>query len=212
MARPLVKLGLAAALALLPAGVARAESINFSYLWFSESPVVFGNDGTTVSWGWTTGPSTEPPTGTAVVGATTPTPLDALQLGTNGNAPTAPWSLDGSRFFFEFTLKESETLVGGVVIEGTLSGVVGIDTSTAVLTFPRNPTEFVVGDHVYRVWLPDVAVPAWLGAESRFTPQLTVNTLGSSEQAPEPSTLALGALAGLGLAARRWLRRRAGAS
>jgi hypothetical protein len=209
MARPLVKLGLAAALALLPAGVARAESINFSYLWFADSAhrEVFNNNGTSVSWS-----STTPSTGTVVLGATTPTPLDALQLGTNGDAPTAPWSLDGSRFFFEFTLKESETLVGGVVIEGTLSGTVGYDTSTAMLTFPDEPAEFVVGDHRYRVWMPNVAVPSWLVDTATFTPHLTVSAVGPSEHAPEPSTLALGALAGLGLAARRWLRRRVGAS
>lgn len=76
-----------------------------------------------------------------------------------------------------------------------MSGLVGPDSSTMVLKYAtaQSYAEARLGDKVYRVWLPDVAVPPWSSQGVEFSPQLTVRGLTPAEQAPEPSTLALGA-------------------
>jgi MYXO-CTERM domain-containing protein len=87
-----------------------------------------------------------------------------------------------------------------------LVGEVGYDTSTMVLktSHPSGRVEARLGGYLYRVWLPDeVPVPSWTAGSVELRPQLTVRKLSSAEHAPEPSTLALGAVAALGLAARR---------
>jgi hypothetical protein len=153
----------------------------------------------------------------AEFGAVTPLPLAPLRLETESTLPAgsvSPSEIENhTAFFFHLTDLESGEQAH-FIIPGDLSGMVGPDSSTMVLTHRagRGYVEARLGIYVYQVSLPDVAVPPWNGGGVEFSPLLTVRAATPAEHAPEPSTLALGTLAGLGLAARRWLRRRAGAS
>jgi hypothetical protein len=136
---------------------------------------------------------------------------------TGGTPPAEPVSFIGDHQSLTFGLQLRDVTSGEQAFlgfSGELTGLLGHDSSTLVLEYTTHGwAEARLGDMVYRVWMPDeVPVPSWSAGSVSFTPQLTVRAAGASEQTPEPSTLALGAAAALGLAARRWLRRRAGAA
>ena len=75
-------------------------------------------------------------------------------------------------------------------ITGSLQGdLVGQNSSTLTLTFPDEWNEVRLGDHLYRVRLGSVAVPAWDQGGVDIPREVTV------QEVPEPSTLALAASA-----------------
>jgi hypothetical protein len=213
MIRPLIQLTLAVVLALLAVEKVQAEPIAFSYYLFTEDvdlhSVVVSEKVSRVSVGF---PGGYGGTGSAVLGATAPLGTVSLTYAGDPPAPQAIFNASAvSSAFFDLTLTDSASgTQDSVRVRGTLSGTLGLDTSSLTMSFPNGPVEMRLGDYLYRVEFPTVALPPWNSNGVEFTPQLTISAAGASEHAPEPSTLALGALAGLGLAARRWLRRRVG--
>jgi hypothetical protein len=215
MDRPLVKLALTAALALLACGHARSDSITFSYVYELAQISSLPEHGTTISYTSATGGAEL--TGTAELGSATPVSLAPLRIVTGGTPPTQPVSFTGTHDSLSFYLLLRDVASGEqalLTLSADLTGLLGYDSSTLVAKYTTSGlAEARLGGHVYRVWMPDeVAVPAWSVESVEFSPLLTVREATPAEQAPEPSTLALGAVAGLGLVTRRWLRRRAGAS
>jgi hypothetical protein len=212
--RPIIRVALAAAIALLGGSNARSESISISY-WYSMARPAEVPPHTTVDFNvWSGGGYG---VGTIELG-TTPLPLAPISIVTSGPPPLTPVSIPDGWRYIDFLLEfkdEASGDQGYFFLGGELIGEVGYDTSTMVLktTHSSNRTEARVGGYLYQLWFPDeIAVPSWLARSVTVSPQITVRKLTSAEHAPEPSTLALGAVAALGLAARRWLRRRGGSA
>lgn len=211
MNRPIMKLALAAAITLLVGNNARSESISFSYSYTVARPAEMPPHGIDVHF--RSAPSTGVQSGMVELGATLA--LSPLSIVTSGPPPLAPITIPDEWRGIGFTMELKDGNSGdqvNLVLGGELTGEVGYDTSTMVLKISDSAgwAEARLGGYLYRVWLPDeVPVPSWAAGSVTLSPRITVRTLTSGEHAPEPSTLALGAVAALGLAARRWLRRRA---
>lgn len=92
---------------------------------------------------------------------------------------------------------------GTLDFTGRLSGTLSENASTVRLTFSDQTRTVNVGNHDFLARPLSVDIPPPGGEPFALPLELTVR----AAQAPEPSTLALGLIAAMGVAARRWRRR-----
>ncbi|MFO0845205.1 MAG: PEP-CTERM sorting domain-containing protein [Gemmataceae bacterium] len=211
MARSLTKLTLTAVVFLLACGSARTEPITFSYSYDLTQLSSIPEHGTTIKYTSTTGGAEV--TGTAALGSATPVALAPLRIVTGGTPPAQPVAFTGTHDTLSFYLMLRDVATGEqalLTLSADLTGLLGYDSSTLVARYTTlGLAEAHLGGRVYRIRMPDeVPVPPWSVGSVEVNPLLTVSAASPSEQAPEPSTLALSAAAALGLAGRRWLRRK----
>jgi hypothetical protein len=196
---PLLRAGLALALALFVESHARAEQVSFDYVW-RPGALEAGEPGGVRLW---TGPvPAEVYSGSAVVGGA-PTPLVEMgALGTHAPPGAIPLTLD-TDFRLSLTFYEGDRH-GHLDVLGRLRGTLGPLSSTMTLSFAE-PGSVRVGDHIYAVRVGSVPVPPVPGhSDVVLRPELTVTR---AQHMPEPSALALTGAAALTLIATRWLRR-----
>jgi hypothetical protein len=199
MSRPLHRLCLALTMALAAASEVRADRISFEYV-YEPGHLRAGQPGGVTLW---TGPV---PAmifeGSAPLGGG-PTALPTIPLfGMKAPPGAPPLSLD-TDFRFRMLLWESESRLGELTLAGRLRGTLGPASSTMTLTFAE-PSPVRIGDHLYQLHVPPVVMPpASPQAGVGLVARLSVSQVA---HAPEPSALALAAVAALTCLA-GWRRR-----
>jgi hypothetical protein len=197
---PLLRAGLALALALLVDNNARAEQVSFDYVWHPGA-LQAGEPGGVRLW---TGPVPAVIySGSALVGGA-PTPLEEMAaLGAHAPPGAGPLTLD-TDFRLGLTFYEGDRQ-GDLEVVGRLRGTLGPLSSTMTLSFAR-PGSVRLGDHLYTVRINSVPVPpAPDRSDVVLRPEVTVSR--AAQHMPEPSALALTGAAALTLLASRRLRR-----
>ncbi len=198
------------ALLVLGAGQARAEMIDFTYHWsVVPSAIITGNPGNTGSVNVAAWPDPSTPV-QAVLNSSTFTFIPAANVTTSSTAGgTIPPDVYDTTFSMKLTLTDSKSNQSGdLTFAANLQGTLTQTTSNLQVSFQDPLTKSIsLGGNLYTVTINPAMFDA--PAPTNTAPkQIFANVTVAN--APEPSGLVLGATAILGLAGRRWLRRRYG--
>jgi MYXO-CTERM domain-containing protein len=199
---------LLAALLVLGAGQARAEMIDFNYHWsVVPSSIITGNSGNTGSVNVAAAPDPSSPV-QAVLNSSTFTFIPGANVTTSSTAGgTIPPDVYDTNFSMKLSLTDSKSNQSGdLTFAANLQGTLTQTTSNLQISFQDPLTKSIsLGGNVYTVTINPAMFDA--PAPTNTAPkQIYANVTVAS--VPEPSGLVLGATAVLGLAGRRWLRRR----
>lgn len=187
---------------------ARGEFVDFSYSWSVQpSAVIPGGTGSVTLALAADGSSS------VELGSLTPTPIPGATVTTTSSASDPPDSFN-TNFSMKLHLTDTDSGASGdLTFAGTISGSLTATSSSLTSTFQNPMTQMLtLGNHVYSVTIdptlinlpsPGSSAPALIDA------LVTASTKPTPlPQAPEPTSLVLGATAILGLAARRLLAAR----
>ena len=192
------------ALALLVPGLARADMVDFSYTVSTSPQIISGSGGAQADAFYT-------PMGTnsAVLGSATGPGFGGVYWQFSTPSGTPPGYVDATADV-RLTLTDLASGRSGQLdflthLRGAAGGP-GVFNSQPVASFSTDIQSVQLGGHLYHITPFGPVEPA----NGPFIPAVAFTvSVTSAVNAPEPSSLALGAVAGLGLAVRRWRRGRA---